>query len=191
MTFGRSMAFGAVELPWNDDSPHSVFIGAPRTGKTILLRMLMQSMMFDEHGQLASRVIVHDPKREFYPLLVGMGVHPAMIRVLHPLDVRSSPWHLAHDFTRPERITALANALIPGEFVGDNAVFGKGARQLVKAVVTILHERCGPAWMLNDVYNICSSGHLMAHVLSQNPSLAQQFASYFTSPKQRLSLIHI
>ncbi len=189
MVFGKSIAFGASELPWNNDSPHSVFLGAPRTGKTILLRMLMQSMMFDRFGHLASRVVVHDPKREFYPLLVGMGVHPSMIRVIHPLDVRSSPWHIAYDFTRPERITALANALIPGESKGDNAVFGKGARQLVKAVVTILHERCRCAWMLNDVYNICSSGHLIAHVLNQNPALAQQFASYFTSAKQRDAFI--
>ena len=189
MVYGASTAFGAVDLPWRDDSPHTVFVGAPRTGKTILLRMLMQSMMFDEYGNLACRAVIHDPKREFYPLLVGMGVGPSMIRVMHPLDVRSSPWHLAHDFVGPERITALANALIPGESTGDNAVFGKGARQLVKAVVTILHERCGCEWRLNDVYNICSSGQLIAHVLNQSPALAQQFASYFTSARQRDAFI--
>ena len=123
MAFQEHIAWGGQTLPWNDDSPHSVLLGAPRTGKTILLRMLMQSMMFDSAGHLATRAVIHDPKREFHPLLIGMGLAPEMIRVLHPFDLRCSPWDVASDFTLPEHFSTLAGALVPGDDTGEHAVF--------------------------------------------------------------------
>ena len=142
MVFLKSKVWGGLDLPWNKDAPHSVFIGSPGTGKTLLLRMLMRSVLFDAKGKLAARALVHDPKREMYPVLRGMGVSDDDIRIVHPLEARATPWNIAADFRTREQALELAHALIrDSESRGQNEFFYNGARSGVQGIITVLQEK--------------------------------------------------
>lgn len=184
MVFLKSVAWGGIDLPWNKDAPHSVLIGSPGTGKTLLLRMLMKSMLFDKKGQLAARAVVHDPKREMYPALIGMGLKESQIRVIHPLEKRTTPWNIAADFQTREHAMELAHALIPDTGAhGQNAFFYNGARSLLQGVIGVLQESAPCAWTLNDLYEICAREDLLRHVLSQSPGRLERLEKYLDRGK--------
>jgi len=184
MVFLKSKVWGGLDLPWNKDAPHSVFIGSPGTGKTLLLRMLMRSVLFDAKGKLAARALVHDPKREMYPVLRGMGVSDDDIRIVHPLEARATPWNIAADFRTREQALELAHALIrDSESRGQNEFFYNGARSVVQGVITVLQEKAPCRWTLNDLYEICAQEDMVRHVLSQSPNLLARLKRYLDSSK--------
>ncbi|MEZ6015688.1 MAG: type IV secretion system DNA-binding domain-containing protein [Planctomycetota bacterium] len=190
MVFLKSKVFGGLKLAWNKDAPHAVFIGSPGTGKTLLLRMLMRSVLFDKKGKLAARALVHDPKREMYPVLRGMGVAEHEIRILHPLEARATPWNVAADFRTRDQAVELAHALVrESEHRGDNEFFYNGARSLVQGVISVLQEKAPCRWTLNDVYEICAQERLIRHVLEQSPNLLARLDRYLDGSKTGSSVI--
>ena len=75
-------------------SPHYLLIGTPGSGKTNLLKILMNSVLPDTEYGLRFRSLVYDPKTEFYPFLTRMGIPKEQIIVVNPFDARSSAWNL-------------------------------------------------------------------------------------------------
>src|SRR5690349_16829924 len=91
--------WGGRELRVEDElAPHYAVMGMTSSGKTLTIRMLMRAVLVDNSDatkpRLRSRAAVYDPKRDFYPLLVGMGVPEDSIVPLHAFDERAHMWHL-------------------------------------------------------------------------------------------------
>jgi hypothetical protein len=67
---GGGIFFGGVMLPEEARLTHFAFIGASRRGKTLSIRLLMQSpgVLPAICNHKDHRAVIFDPKRDFYPL---------------------------------------------------------------------------------------------------------------------------
>jgi hypothetical protein len=150
--------WGGLSLPFEAANLHFMIAGIPGTGKTVSIRMLLQSI-FDSSLRIniggSDRAVIYDPKQEFYPILKGLGVPENDIFILNPFDRRSWCWDLAADYTDMAGALQLAETIVP---CGDNLsqpFFAKAAASIFSAVV-MEHMRINPnGWDLFDVICDC------------------------------------
>ena len=89
---------------------HFLVMGMPRSGKTTLLRLLLQSL----HRMDDARVVVYDFKNELLPGLNPSPQQPVTdsYHIINPYDARGSAWDIAKDVDENSAST-LAQILIP------------------------------------------------------------------------------
>lgn len=168
--------WGGLLVPAGVLDPHYLLVGAPGSGKTLSIRMLMAAVLPRE-GDLRSRALVYDVKRDALPILVGLGIPLERIAILNPFDARSITWDLARDCTDRASAKQLANYLAPenkraqrqGGANDNNLYFTKTARALLFGVIRAFQE-CSPGrWNLNDVVEACREPSRLRRVLSLAP----------------------
>src|SRR5262245_56863377 len=108
----NTFRLGSVLLPHRSAYGHLAFVGATGSGKTILQRLLMQSVLPKVGDGLQQRALIYDAKQDIISLLAGMQVH-APVHSLNPLDNRSVAWDIAADITSPAAALQAASLLIP------------------------------------------------------------------------------
>jgi len=132
--------------------PHFVLIGQNGSGKTLAIRLLMRSALAPG-GELRHRVMVYDPKLDFYPILRGMGIPESKIHILNPFDVRSEAWNIAADIKTSAAAREFAGHLLPQE-KGEHPYFANTPRALVAELLDTLRTRAGTKWTLNDLVQL-------------------------------------
>lgn len=131
-SFGKRgvLKLGGVHLPANFEPQHSLFIGAPGTGKTQSIMRLLEGVR--AAGQ---RAIVYDVNgayaEKFY--------RPDKDVILNPLDARSPSWRVWNEVRFEEDYAKLAGSLIPDEPVPDS-FWPNAAKALFAAAVKKIHE---------------------------------------------------
>lgn len=166
---GAKIPFPKGSLSMNDMAPHTAIVGSSGAGKTIIQKMWLEAALVGagERG-LLYRALVYDPKRELYPVLIGMGVPASQIIITNPFDCRSSAWDLAEDFKEPAQIEELAEMIIPrkknqgGE--GDD-FFDNAARIILQDIIAGFRHRASSCWTLRDLTEVCSNLDYMEQVL--------------------------
>ena len=151
MTGGDEIAFGSERLSWDLADEHFLVVGATGSGKTTLLRMLMTSTL-EGPSYCPPRALVYDPKKEFLPLLHGIG-RGDDVRILNPFDRRCAAWDVAADFKDPISARQFAAILVPerGSAHEGSNFFDNAARDLLTAVVVTLAETAIlGAWRFRD-----------------------------------------
>ena len=144
------IAWGGLGLPWSSGPRHFLAAGMTGSGKTNLLLQFMASVLIWIGRKPDQRALVYDPKTELLSFLYGLGLGPK-VRVLHPLDIRSSAWDLAADVTSPTTAQQMAAVLIPEEKESKNPYFAMAAQQLLAGVFTVLLKTAPGKWDLRDV----------------------------------------
>lgn len=167
-------------------SPHYLLIGTPGSGKTNLLKILMNSVLPDTEYGLRFRSLVYDPKTEFYPFLTRMGIPKEQIIVVNPFDARSSAWNLSRDFRAGGgHAEALAGAMIPiGAKVGGHEsenFFEKAANQTLTDVIEGLMHRNPEGWELRDIVEVCADLKDIVAVLKVTPTGRNTLSRFFES----------
>ncbi len=165
----RLLHWGCCTVPLRRLAPHSVLVGTPGSGKTLLLKLFMKSLLIDAAYGLSYRAAVFDPKRELYRFLVHVGVPAEQIVVTHPYDARSSAWRLSDDFTDPSHAQTLVDALIPRRPETrdkNNPDFWVNAsNQTLLDIVLGLMQQTPEDWDLRDVTEACSHPGILAQML--------------------------
>lgn len=170
-------------MPLSSLAPHFLILGTPGSGKTLLQKMLLYSLLPDAQYGLTYRAAIFDPKRELFPFLVAMGIPEDHIVVTHPYDARCVAWDLAADFTDPGHAKTLANALIPlRERTTDsrNSDFWINvANQTLHHVIVGLMNASPRTWELRDITEACSHVDTIRQVMRRTRSGEDTYRFYF------------
>jgi hypothetical protein len=106
--------WGMTSLPISDTPTNFLVAGGIGIGKTITLRLLMQSALTPAGLGLDHRALIYDAKGTLDPVLRGLGLH-CPIHVLNPFDQRGAAWDIAAAVTSASAARQLAASLIPQE----------------------------------------------------------------------------
>ncbi len=79
--------WGGMFFPRHLLGTHFALLGAPGSGKTVSMRLLLGAVLRDNPSP---RILMFDPKGdEVWPMLRGMGVEPERIITMNPFDKRA------------------------------------------------------------------------------------------------------
>ncbi|MDX2198775.1 MAG: type IV secretion system DNA-binding domain-containing protein [Phycisphaerae bacterium] len=159
--------WGGLRLPTHLSVGHFCASGCPGSGKTITLRLLLQSILAQAGPGSDCRLLIYDPKREFYPVLRGAGVESTRIKILNPLDSRSVAWNIAADVNSLSTAESLMKILVP-DTQDHNQYFNRASQLLTLGVIETLVRRAPGVWTLRDVIAILLSDKRLERVLSSH-----------------------
>lgn len=174
----QGICWGGVSLPSHLSKGHFLTVGTTRSGKTVTIRLLLQSIFGFVENNPQLRTIIYDPKREFYPVLRGLGLAAENIKVLNPLDRRSVAWRVSADVASPTSADAFAGILIP-ETQDQNRYFYDAARQLTRAVLDALILTEKP-WTLRHLVAITLDDKALKRVLMHHETTRGVYERYCT-----------
>ena len=176
-----AMKWGTVLLGEEDAESHFVAIGSTGSGKTIVLRLLMQSVLpsvGQGHGQ---RALIYDAKQDLLPILSAF-VNRNCIKTFHPYDARGVSWHIADDVQDSATAMQLVFTLVPESGADSNPFFRNAARHIAWGVVVsfILSKL---DWSFADLLRALRSQKLCKRVLRRHPHTEFLVSQYMREPK--------
>ena len=134
-------------------------VGMPRSGKTTLLRLLLQSVDWRNGND---RAIVYDEKT---------GAPEVVFRdeaeleeyghLLNPFDSRGVAWDIARDADTPHHAQEIARTLIP-DSRKENPFYVSAPRAILAAAMTSLTAMQGQRWNLMDLLLVATTSDLDA-----------------------------
>ncbi|AFY71979.1 Type IV secretion system, TraD, DNA-binding domain protein (plasmid) [Thalassoporum mexicanum PCC 7367] len=160
--------WGGIAVPTQSAMTHFLVVGASGSGKTITLRLWMQSFL----PALASRgrAMIYDAKLDVISILKGMNVRcPTFI--LNPFDARCVAWDMSGDIITYADIEALAHILIPEEGHKEDPFFRSAVVELVKGVARFFVLQAPGVWTLRDIILTLRSLNTMKTLFSSRPEL--------------------
>jgi hypothetical protein len=157
--------WGFVQLPRASSTQHFAAIGSTGSGKTMLLRLLMQSVIPHIKEGSDSRALIYDAKADILPILDGMGVN-APVWILNPFDERSAAWEIGVDVTAPATAQQIATILIAPGKNESQPFFTDAARALLTGVMISFIKRSPGKWLLSDVIHATRTTQSLREVLS-------------------------
>ncbi len=164
--------WGGLQLPRYVADNHFLIMGSSGSGKTLSLRLLMQSVLpsiAKPEGATPSRALIYDAKRDIHSVLAGMELSTE-IHSLNPFDRRGSAWDIAKDVSEGTVCHQLAALLFPSESGGSsNQFFVEAARDLFGGVVQAFTLLSGEAWTLRDVVLTFRNRHLAKTIVGACP----------------------
>jgi len=172
-----------LNLPAEVATTHFLVTGATGSGKTITLRLLMQSVLPRIGKGFDCRALVYDAKQDILSTLGGMKLQCPVV-TLNPFDKRCVAWDMARDITGPATAQQTASILIPGNRHESQPFFSDAARHLLTGVLLTFIKTAPERWTLRDVVLAMRSKERLKQVLSTLPEtkdLLEYFANDHTA----------
>lgn len=179
--------WGGLALPQSADEGNFLVVGAMGSGKTTMLRHMMQTLLPQVGRTPDWRALIYDPKGDMLALLSGMDL-PAELHILNPFDARSSAWDMARDVTDPGTALQVASILIPAEDT-QNPFFPNAARAILAGVMKALMSNAGTRWTLADVVRVAHDSDLLRRLLESVPDTRPLIDQYF-APEVTFKNVH-
>ena len=169
--------WGGLVLPERCSSSHFVILGPTGSGKTVTLRLLMQSILPRIRQGSNWRAVIYDPKNEFLPLLSGMPLHCPVL-TLHPYDRRGVAWDIARDITdRSIALSLSANLISSPE--GQNKFFYMAAQSIFSSIMEAFIVLAPELWTLRDVLLVMQDEQTIKRLLLSLPQTRPTYRKYF------------
>ncbi|GEM_PF-2501146 len=162
-------------------APHTLFMGATGSGKTVAMKLHMWSVLRPvredgPNGKQASefsmnyRTLVYDAKTDLVPFFARMGFTPSRDVILtNPFDTRSACWDIARDVSNSADSQAFADIVIQDQ--GGDAFWQVSARETLAAVIDGLnapiHSDGKRHWDLRHLVTILDTPDLLEQVLDR------------------------
>lgn len=160
--------WGGLELPISCGPQHFVMVGAPGSGKSINLQLMMQSVLPRIRTGANRRAIIYDAKRDIYTTLLGMGIPEDRIHIFNPFDARSVAWDMALDVDDPATAVEIATILVPERSGEVQPFFPQAARALIGGIMEVFIEIARKKWTLRDVVLALRTDARMKQILSMS-----------------------
>ncbi len=171
---------GGIIIPSSAAAAHFAVIGATGSGKTITIKLLMQSILNMIIRGNDQRALIYDAKQDIIPWLAGLN--PACrVETLHPFDQRGVAWDMAADCTSPAIALEIASILIPEENSAQ-PFFADASRHLLCGILVSFMRTCPGAWTFRDVILTAKSKKRTREVLSRTAE-TQDLLEYFEEEK--------
>lgn len=171
------LVWAGLSLPERFSAGHFTILGPTGSGKTVTLRLLMQSVLTRIRPGSGWRALIYDPKGEFLPLLSGMPLACPVI-TLHPYDRRGAAWNIGRDITDRSVALSLAATLIPTQ-EGQNKFFYDAAQTILSAIMEAFILLAPERWTLRDVLLVMQNREAMKRLLLSLPQTTPTYRKYF------------
>ncbi|MEM1278884.1 MAG: type IV secretion system DNA-binding domain-containing protein [Cyanobacteria bacterium P01_H01_bin.152] len=172
-TVGTNILWGGVKRPLHEAMTHFLVAGAAGSGKTLTIRLFMQSILPTIQPGSQRRALVYDAKRDTLAMLEGMGV-TCPVHVLNPFDDRCIAWDMAKDIESYADVEATVNILFPKDPKAKEEPFWLDtSRELLTGIIKGLMLYAGSNWTLRDVAIAMSNLEFIKAFLSSDFELAQ------------------
>ncbi|HRI11506.1 MAG TPA: type IV secretion system DNA-binding domain-containing protein [Verrucomicrobiota bacterium] len=158
------LQLGRCKLPARVATGHFAFIGTTGSGKTMMQRLLMQSVLPQIGRGKGVRALVYDAKQDVLSILAGMRLR-CPVHLVHPLDSRASAWNMAADITGPASALQVATTLIPRSDRDTNPFFTNAARHLLYAAILCCIQRAPNRWSFRQILLILRDAQLLKRLL--------------------------
>ncbi|MCY2966467.1 MAG: type IV secretion system DNA-binding domain-containing protein [Planctomycetota bacterium] len=168
--------FGGQNLPYDEATQHFLAVGTTGSGKTIMLRLLMQSALIGIGRGDDTRALVYDAKQDMMSILSAY-CDPKLVRTTNPFDTRGVSWDLSKDVREPRVAVEIAYTLIPNEHESQ-PFFSDAARHIVFGVM-VSFILSGHDWSLADIARTLRSKRQVRQVLRRYPETRQIIGLYF------------
>ena len=179
--------WGMDPLPMSDTPAHFLVLGGVGSGKTITLRLLMQSVINAVGFGLDHRVLVYDPMRNMGPSLRGLNLR-CPVCILNPFDQQAAAWDIAADISSPVAAWQMATYLIP-EDRSSSPFFADAARQLLLAVLLRFHNVAPGKWTLRDVLLAMRNRERILSLLAGSPTSADSARLLMNDERTSLGIL--
>lgn len=174
------LALGRQRLPSSAAYSHVALAGATGSGKTILQRLLMQSVLPSIGQGFGHRALIYDAKQDLLSLLAGLRLR-APIRTLNPLDARSVGWNLAADIRTPASAFQMASTLIPDVKTDNNPFFSNAARHLMAGAINALLLHAKGRWTFRQLLLMMRDPDILRPLLDRSEQ-TRFLLQYFEHP---------
>ncbi len=175
-----SFQWGRCHLPARVAYGHMAIVGATGSGKTLLQRLLMQSVLPRIGTFNGQRALLYDAKQDIMGLLSGMDLK-CRIELLNPLDARSVAWDMASDVTSPAAAWQAATLLIPKAKHDANPFFSNAARHLLYGVLLAFILKAPGQWTLRQLVLVLRQEALLRSLLGSQETTSY-LLQYFDQP---------
>lgn len=168
--------FGGYELPEEDSQAHFQFVGTTGSGKTLGMRLLMQSTLSRVGAGEGYRGLVYDAKQDALPLLSAFCDRDRLF-TLNPFDDRGVAWDIARDINEPRVALEIAFTLIP-EASESQPYFANASRHIIYGVIAS-YMLSKHDWTLADLLRAVGDSKLCRRVLERHPQTSGIVTKYF------------
>jgi type IV secretory pathway TraG/TraD family ATPase VirD4 len=177
-------------------------VGATGSGKTLMIKMLMQSALAPDRIGENTRALVYDAKQDVVSTLVSICKRWPII--LNPLDANCHAWDMASDIDSPVSARQLAAILVPDDQAvsANESFFTSATRDLIAGVVVALIARRKVTegkcrWDLRDILNILlnagtTDGFQDLNFLfqrSEHSGSLKRLMAYFAEPRLKANVV--
>jgi len=171
-----TVQWGMLRIPYSETENHFLVVGTTGSGKTILLRQLMKSVLGKIKKSADFRAFVYDNKPDFKPFARSLGLEEYVWN-LDPFDPNACVWDIAKDVTDHATAKQLAEVLVPVDKGLKEPFFQQAVHGLFEAVLIRLREVAGENWTLRDAIVVFDYQHILAKFLTseQTARLADTF----------------
>jgi len=150
-----SVLWSGLKIPEEDCNKHFAIIGKSGSGKSMTIRLLMQSVLPSIVPGSGRRAIVYDDKRNFLPAISAMPLHEDVpIYNLNPFDKRSVAWDISKDLSHISEASTFADLLIGSRnYKGENPrFFDDHASLIVSGLIKAFMIEAPGRWTFRDVF---------------------------------------
>ncbi|HMO65230.1 MAG TPA: type IV secretion system DNA-binding domain-containing protein, partial [Verrucomicrobiota bacterium] len=166
-----------LHLPEAVANLHFLVCGSTGSGKTLLIRLFLRSVLPGLAPGSGRRALVFDAKRELLAGLPALAPH-VPVRTLDPFDARGVAWDVAADITSGADAAQFAQLLIPETGRETQRYFTDAARDLLRAAVEGLQARCLGRWTLRDVILLVQNRERLQAFLSPVPDVLARITAH-------------
>lgn len=188
----QGMFWGGHFLPHSAGNMHFCFMGTTRSGKTVSMRLLMQTTfpLIGAGGDtLDHRAIVFDFKGDMIPCMQGIDGFGTEVRSLNPFDANGCAWDIAKDIKERVHAEEMAEILVPSEQNAKQPFFGDAVRALLAGVMKVFFLTAGERWTFRDLMYAMSSPDTIIEVISRTAETRGLISTYLNKTETEKSII--
>lgn len=167
---------GGADLPTEVAPTHTVYIGAPGSGKSLQIRLAQQRALPRIGLGHGDRAMIYDAKTETLGFLAGMGLH-CPVYSLHPFDCRGAAWDMA-EIDDIGTAREIATIFIP-EQQGPNRYFDDAGRDILSGLMISYMCNASGVWTLRDILLGMRDEKRLREVLGRCPLTKHLIDLYF------------
>ncbi len=175
-----ALIWGDIPLAPEEAAGHFLAAGATGSGKTTIIRLLLQSVFsqFAQNGD--NRAMIYDAKQDALPLIHALAPH-VDIATFNPFDARGVAWDIAADVREPRVAIEIAYTLIP-DMPESQPFFTNAARHLAYGLMASFMLSNDP-WTFADLVRALKSPRALKRILKRHEYTRSLLSLYFSDPR--------
>jgi type IV secretory pathway TraG/TraD family ATPase VirD4 len=179
--------WGGLEIPSSEALNHFLAIGTTGSGKTTVLRLLMQSTLPYVGSGKGLRALVYDAKQDMLPVLSSF-CQRSLINTLNPFDIRGVAWDMCRDITEPRIAVEFVFLLFPQQRADSQPFFADATRHVAYGVI-ISFMLSKVHWTFADLLRALRSARRLKAILSRHPETRHLVQLYFSDRRLRSNIL--